>query len=101
MNNPVYDYAESDDNHMRVDFNCREYNNHRRTISDLSNVDDKTEVLYHSVGPSTCQDTGASSLRSETKAHIDEADMRAHCSIANSAAESEECHYEMESGKVS
>ena len=99
MNNPVYDYA--DDNLVGVNFNCRENNYHRRNISDLSNIDDKTdsEVLYHSLGPSTCQVTS----RSETKAHTNEADMHAHCSIANSAAnyKPEECHYEMESGRVS
>ena len=99
MNNPVYDYA--DDNHISVNFNCRENNNHCRNISDLSSIDDKTEVLYHSVGPSICQVTS----RSETnlKANINEADMHAHCSIANSAAnyEPEECHYEMENGRVS
>lgn len=84
LNNPVYDYA--DDDHTTV--NCELE----------GDVDDKTGVLYHSLGPSTL------SSDSETKVDIrNEADGHAHCTMIDSrtSLQSEKCHYEMENGKVS
>lgn len=82
MNNPVYDYA--DDNHVELDYEME------RALGD---VDNKPEVLFHSMDPNTSQIITSS----ETTAHDI---MHAHCPMADSVVKLEENHYEMENGKV-
>ena len=91
MNNPVYDYA--DDNPTRIIFEPER--------DGLGDINDKSEVLYHSVGPST----------SQIAEYINEADTLGPASGARygniddsgrvSSVALKECHYEMENVKVS